>query len=85
LQDFFFEVDIVGTAVLLGVIYLCFVGVRNWVFVFYICSVQCSHAGLELEVAGVVVALLCWLCSKSQLLGAIKGRFVGQSLNFFLH
>jgi hypothetical protein len=25
------------------------------------------------------------LCSGSQLLGAIKGWFVGQSLNFFLH
>jgi hypothetical protein len=24
-----------------------------------------------------------WLCSRSQLLGAIKGWFVGQSLNFF--
>jgi hypothetical protein len=27
----------------------------------------------------------CWLCSRSQLLGAIKGSFVGQSLNFFLN
>jgi hypothetical protein len=25
----------------------------------------------------------CWLCCGSQLLGAIKGWFVGQSLNFF--
>jgi hypothetical protein len=28
--------------------------------------------------------LTCWLC-RSQLLGAIKGWSVGQSLNFFLH
>jgi hypothetical protein len=27
----------------------------------------------------------CWLCHGSQLLGAIKGWFEGQSLNFFLH
>jgi hypothetical protein len=27
----------------------------------------------------------CWLCSWLQLLGAIKGWFVGLSLNFFLH
>jgi hypothetical protein len=25
----------------------------------------------------------CWLCLKLQLLGAIKGLFEGQSLNFF--
>jgi hypothetical protein len=27
----------------------------------------------------------CWLCSGSQVLGAIKGWFEGQALNFFLH
>jgi hypothetical protein len=30
LQDFFFEVVLVGIAGFLGVIYLCFVGVSNW-------------------------------------------------------
>jgi hypothetical protein len=29
--------------------------------------------------------LPCWLCHGSQLLGATKGWFEGQSLNFFLH
>jgi hypothetical protein len=29
--------------------------------------------------------LPCWLCCGLQLLGAIKGLFEGQSLNFFLH
>jgi hypothetical protein len=29
--------------------------------------------------------LPCWLCSGSQLLGAIKGWVLGQIWNFFLH
>jgi hypothetical protein len=45
-----------------------------------------SQAGLEPMVAAVVVvvmaALPCWLYSRSQLLGAIKGWLLGQSLIF---
>jgi hypothetical protein len=36
LKDFFFEIIFVGIAAFLGVAYLCFVGVRNWVSVFFI-------------------------------------------------
>jgi hypothetical protein len=38
-----------------------------------------SQAGLEQAAA----ALLCWLCSRSQMLGAIKGWFVGHFFEFF--
>jgi hypothetical protein len=36
LQDFFFEDVFVGIAGFLGVTYLCFVVVRNWVSFFFI-------------------------------------------------
>jgi hypothetical protein len=36
LQDFFFEYVFVVIIEFLGVIYLCFVGVQNWEFIFFI-------------------------------------------------
>jgi hypothetical protein len=36
LQDFFFEVVLVDIVGFLGVIYLCFLGIWNWVSVFFI-------------------------------------------------